>query len=202
LYFVFLISYFVLLIKPYLKSGNIYTYYNSKPNNYLRHNYNDYLTEVDVFRFSQDYFEISPKIIYRQTSKNIIATIDYKKHFNDKTVHILSNKSSFNFDLRYILGILNSTLIDYYLKQYKQEGGKAFAQIKTIDVKNFPFIYSKKLESSMIEKIDEILSSKAANPEADTKILESEIDQLAYQLYDLTEEEIKIIKETTRYVTP
>jgi ABC-type phosphate/phosphonate transport system substrate-binding protein len=97
---------------------------------------------------------------------------------------------------------LNSTLIDYYLKQYKQEGGKAVAQIKTIDVKNFPFIYSKKLESSMIEKIDEILSSKAANPEADTKILESEIDQLVYQLYDLTEEEIKIIKETTRYVTP
>jgi len=42
--------------------------------------------------------------------------------------------------------------------------------------------------------VDQILSSKKQNPDADTSNLEHQIDQLAYKLYDLTEEEIKIIE--------
>jgi adenine-specific DNA-methyltransferase len=36
--------------------------------------------------------------------------------------------------------------------------------------------------------------AKRTNPKADTTELEREIDQLAYRLYDLTEEEIKIVE--------
>jgi hypothetical protein len=38
-----------------------------------------------------------------------------------------------------------------------------------------------------------ILLAKQQNPDADTSQLEHQIDQLVYKLYDLTEEEIKII---------
>lgn len=88
-------------------------------------------------------------------------------------------------------------MIDYYLKQYKQEVGKAFAQIKTVDVKNFPFKYAEALEVSFIENVDEILVIKGNDPEADITKQESQIDQLVYQLYDLTADEIKIIEEAT-----
>jgi hypothetical protein len=36
--------------------------------------------------------------------------------------------------------------------------------------------------------------TKAANPQADTSKWEAEIDQLVYQLYGLTEEEIDIVE--------
>jgi hypothetical protein len=42
--------------------------------------------------------------------------------------------------------------------------------------------------------VDQIITSKKSDPKADTTALETEIDQLVYQLYELTEEEIKIIE--------
>jgi hypothetical protein len=42
--------------------------------------------------------------------------------------------------------------------------------------------------------IDQILSIKQQNPDDDASNLELKIDQLVYKLYDLTEEEIKIIE--------
>lgn len=42
--------------------------------------------------------------------------------------------------------------------------------------------------------VDKILSTKKENPQADTSGLENKIDKLVYKLYDLTEEEIKIIE--------
>ena len=41
-----------------------------------------------------------------------------------------------------------------------------------------------------------ILNKKQANNSAETTDLENQIDQLVYQLYALTEEEIKIIENT------
>lgn len=43
-------------------------------------------------------------------------------------------------------------------------------------------------------KIDEILTIKKQNPKADTSELEATIDELVYKLYDLNDEEIKIVE--------
>jgi adenine-specific DNA-methyltransferase len=51
-----------------------------------------------------------------------------------------------------------------------------------------------KIDKPFYILINQILSAKKQNPEADTSQLEKEIDQLVYKLYDLTEEEIKIIE--------
>jgi type II restriction/modification system DNA methylase subunit YeeA len=53
---------------------------------------------------------------------------------------------------------------------------------------------SPKQEKIFEEKVDQILLAKKENPKADTSALEAEIDKLVYQLYDLTEEEIKIVE--------
>ncbi|MDB9537297.1 hypothetical protein PN451_15925 [Dolichospermum planctonicum CS-1226] len=42
--------------------------------------------------------------------------------------------------------------------------------------------------------VNQILTAKKLDPKADTTTLETEIDQLVYQLYELTPEEIKIIE--------
>ncbi len=46
----------------------------------------------------------------------------------------------------------------------------------------------------MISIVDKILAAKKDNPQADTSTWEREIDRLVYELYDLMEEEIRIIE--------
>ena len=51
-------------------------------------------------------------------------------------------------------------------------------------------------ENCIISRVDAIIKAKNADINADTSILESEIDRLVYQLYGLTEEEIKIVEQS------
>lgn len=184
---------------PFIKGSDIQKYSISFSDNFLRHNWRTYLDDNDTFRFSQDIMEVMPKIVYRQTSNRLILALDESQRFNDKTVHIIVNKESFNFDLKSITALLNSKLIDYYFSFYKEEVGRAFAQVKTVDVKNLPFIEISIDEQSQLSiLVDEILNIKQQNPTADTSKLETKIDQLVYQLYDLTDEEIEIIEESVK----
>jgi type II restriction/modification system DNA methylase subunit YeeA len=50
------------------------------------------------------------------------------------------------------------------------------------------------LADQIINLVDPILSIKQQDPDADTSNLEKEIDQLVYELYNLTDEEIKIVE--------
>lgn len=53
---------------------------------------------------------------------------------------------------------------------------------------------SNQITNSLELIVKQILEDKEQNPAADTTNLETQIDQLVYQLYELTEEEIKIIE--------
>jgi type II restriction/modification system DNA methylase subunit YeeA len=54
--------------------------------------------------------------------------------------------------------------------------------------------YNKTVFAAVERLIQQILDRKKADNSADTADLENQIDQLVYQLYELTEEEIKIIE--------
>ncbi len=180
---------------PFIRGADIEKYSISFSNNYLRHNWQFILEENDTFRFNQEIMETSPKIIYRQTSNRIVATIDYNKNFHNKTIHTLINRPDNNFDLRFVLGLLNSKLLNYFFQSFKEEEGRAFAQVKTVDIKNLPFlVVSKEVEVSLSSIVSQILFIKENSPTADTTTLESQIDQLVYELYGLTEEEIEIVE--------
>ena len=56
----------------------------------------------------------------------------------------------------------------------------------------------RKAQKPFVEIVNNILLEKKQNPSIDTIGLESKIDQLVYQLYDLTEEEIALIESSTR----
>ncbi|MUU80157.1 class I SAM-dependent DNA methyltransferase [Helicobacter pylori] len=102
--------------------------------------------------------------------------------------------------LRYLLGMLHSKLITFAFKTFYAGGGlgesgyrykKAFIErlpIPKITPKN------QELADKIIALVDKILQAKAKDPKANTQGLEQEIDALVYQLYNLTDEEIKIIE--------
>lgn len=53
---------------------------------------------------------------------------------------------------------------------------------------------NEKIKKSVLLLVDQILIIKKQNPSASIAALESEIDLLVYQQYELTEEEIRIVK--------
>jgi hypothetical protein len=70
-----------------------------------------------------------------------------------------------------------------------------FKRFKSIYVSQIPIPSTSKLEKKEIEiLVQKCLDAKKSDPKADTTTLEKAIDQLVYQLYGLTEEEIKIVE--------
>ena len=96
---------------------------------------------------------------------------------------------------KYLLALLNSKLLFYllYRESNKFRGGyitctKQYFENLPIKIVDF----SSQLE--FIDAVTAIMELKLNNPKADTLAIEQKIDQLVYQLYGLTEEEIKIVE--------
>jgi type II restriction/modification system DNA methylase subunit YeeA len=108
-------------------------------------------------------------------------------------------------NLKYILGILNSKLIDFYVKTYVHLYGDTGFLLSNQYVERIPIPpltpQTQPLADQIVQKVQEILTL-TQSPDFETsqekqqkvKELEREIDQLVYKLYGLTEEEIKIIE--------
>ncbi len=137
------------------------------------------------------------KIIFRQTSDTIICSYDNDNFYAMNTVLIYKTKKEYKteYPYKFLLAILNSTLINYIYKQITQEENRVFAEVKPINVRKLPIIKcSNDKQKNLIKLVDQILNAKKQNPAVDTTNLESQIDQLVYQLYNLTPEEIKIVE--------
>ncbi|WP_423908751.1 Eco57I restriction-modification methylase domain-containing protein [Candidatus Spongiihabitans sp.] len=96
------------------------------------------------------------------------------------------------FDYKFLLGVLNSQLVNWYFLSFLSEKLHCYPD----DAKSLPIpIVPVKEQSNITNLADKILAAKAQNPNADTSELETEIDTLVYQLYNLTDEEIIVIEK-------
>ena len=95
-----------------------------------------------------------------------------------------------------MIGILNSSLTYFLFKQILPKLRGDFYEPSFVYLKDFPIENNPDPNAKMriIEIVDQILTNKKSDPHHDTILLEKEIDQLVYELYGLTEEEIKIIE--------
>ncbi len=92
--------------------------------------------------------------------------------------------------LKVLLAILNSTAANYIFKATSTNTNVTSKEISKIPIPSMNEDEKEKLS----EIVDRILSAKKLDPLADTTAEEREIDRLVYELYGLTEEEIKIVE--------
>ncbi|MGN8434402.1 DUF7149 domain-containing protein [Helicobacter pylori] len=100
-----------------------------------------------------------------------------------------------------ILGVLNSSFMSWYarenFKDKHMSGG--YLGLNKGNLEKLPMFELTKSNKPTADKIialvDKILQTKEKDPKANTQGLEQEIDALVYQLYNLTDEEIKIIED-------
>ncbi|WP_154411153.1 class I SAM-dependent DNA methyltransferase [Helicobacter pylori] len=103
--------------------------------------------------------------------------------------------------LHYLLGMLHSKLITFAFKTFYAGGGlgESGYRYKKAFIERLPIPKitpeNQKLAHKITDCAKAILEAKGKDPKANTQKLEKEIDVLVYQLYNLTDEEIKIIEE-------
>ncbi|GAA9683974.1 hypothetical protein HpVH57_04340 [Helicobacter pylori] len=152
----------------------------------------------DYFSWEKRQIFESQDIIFMTRMTNQIRCVVVPLGVYGGKVNILHD---FRIDRFLILGVLNSKLMTYFYKKkffptHMQGGAFGF---DTLSVETLPIPQITEKNQELARKItdgaEQILKVKEKDPKANTLDLEKEIDALVYQLYNLTDEEIKIIEE-------
>ena len=186
---------------PLMRGSLMNRYINSWDNNYWV-NYGEWLAAPRNIKI----WEAKEKIIVRQTGDRIIATLIGANIICRKNLHVIISNE---LDHKFILGILNSKLTDFYYQQINPERGEALAEVKKTHVEQLPIPkdVSDQQQNEIIKLVEQLLT---LNKELQTVTLadkkeqlqnrisftEDKINQIIYELYELTEEEIKLIEAT------
>ncbi|RKV20553.1 class I SAM-dependent DNA methyltransferase [Helicobacter pylori] len=101
-------------------------------------------------------------------------------------------------EIKYLTALLNSKCIYFAMRKFYMGGGIE-GELKTNNLEKIPIPQitekNQELADKIIALVDKILALKEKDPKANTQGLEKEIDALVYQLYHLTDEEIKTIED-------
>ncbi len=134
------------------------------------------------------------KIIYRKVGKELIATYAEKGIYYEQTIHSCHITDK-RFKTKYVLGLFNSTLFKFYYQKTNSQGGDIFPQVRISSVEKLPIkLADSKTQETIETLVNQILAKKSEDNSADTSELEKEIDKIVYELYGLSEEEIRIIE--------
>ncbi len=173
---------------PELRGKNLGKYSYNWSNEYI--SYGPWIAEPRIASFFY-----GDKLLIRQipSTKSLIVSFVNEPFVIDQTAYIAKCKQGFTIDLYFYLGILNSKLLYWYFVNINNEFDKLFPKIKVKEFNRLP-IPKIATDSIISSTVKSIIQSKKIDLNMDTTDLETQIDQLVYQLYGLTNEEIKIVE--------
>jgi hypothetical protein len=176
--------------KPLIKGENIVPYYvDEKENGYIK--YGAWLGAPREERFFTEPRVIVRQIVSGKPPKIYAGYTDKPLYFTQIGFSIIPKSDINVFELT---ALLNSKLMNFYHKYLFLDIEKElFQKILIENCKLFPCLPFK--DSNLINEIVvEIIAAKSIDTETDTTQLETKLDKIIYDLYNLTEEEIKIVE--------
>lgn len=131
------------------------------------------------------------KIVWGLTADKWAYALDTKKHYLPSNAYILTSEK---INLKYILGVLNSKVMEFYFSQIGiMTAGGAYT-LKYSTIKKFPLaIPTEKIQKEVIEIVDKIIETKKKG--GDVSNYEKKLDSLVYKIYGITQDEQKIIED-------
>ena len=190
---------------PLLRGSLIHRYINKWDNDYWI-KYGKWLAAPrDPF-----IFDAPEKLVIRQTGDSLIATFIKNGIICRDNLHIIINNSDLN--ILFFLALLNSTILDFIYEIMNPEKGEALAQVKKSHVEQLPiptFDLSVKADKakhdnlvSLVDTMLDLRQKEAAELSDHQKTIitrkidavDMAIDKAVYELYNLTEDEIKVVE--------
>jgi hypothetical protein len=180
---------------------------------YFKDDYERILRKDEIVYFNEHVFDLPEKIVWRQTSDRIRAAIIGPHWFANTLQAGIPLRQ--DYDLRYILGLLNSKFLNFIYVETVKEMGRVFPQVKLSKVRSLPFRMinfndpeEKRVHDRVVELVklmvfshEQLASANSAGPKVIVQrqidAIGREIDRLVYKLYVLTAEEISLIERST-----
>ena len=142
---------------------------------------------------TKELFLATEKIITQRinSSGQLLATYDNEKYFCLDTTNVSSKIIDKNCDLKFIVGVINSKLINWWFNdEFKNP------TISGYELHQIPIKLNKQIEKNISKLVMTILENTKISKDIEGPL--TQIDQLVYQLYDLTKAEIAIIENSTK----
>jgi ribosomal protein L30E len=173
--------------------------------------YNNEVLYKDKDKYANDF---SPKLLMKKICFDIEVAIDEEGNINPiNTVYVIKSNDN-NISLKFILGVLCSRPLTYYARtkylSTHMRGG--YIELRVFEVEKLPIPiidFSKKSDKARYDKlialVEQMLDLKKKEqtetvPQTKTMIsrqiqaVDKQIDTLVYDLYGLTEDEIKVVE--------
>ena len=151
---------------------------------------------------------VGEKIVIRKiVGETLISTYTQETSYCNTLLHVLKIKPNSEYNYLYLLGILNSRFIGWYFKKkFQISADDTFPQIMIRDILQFPIPKGQDPKQNNIDSLaNDMLNLNKQLPIAKTphekEVLQRQIDatdrqidRLVYELYGLTDEEIKVVE--------
>ena len=191
--------------KPVIDGFNIERYYMIDPIEYVNFTNNAIKSGGNPKIYEQD------RICIRQIGKTPICTYVIKGVYTLNTIYNVYKLDN-QISLKFFLGIMNSLITKYYWLKINSDEKETFPKVKkdailSIPIKSIDLLNptEKAQHDKMVNYVDQMLDTKKKLAQANTdkdknfyegkySTLDRQIDHLVYELYGLTEEEIKIVE--------
>ncbi|MEK6616216.1 MAG: TaqI-like C-terminal specificity domain-containing protein, partial [Bacteroidota bacterium] len=179
--------------------GNCMTRYNYHYDKYAEYG------KLDIIGGTRDLDKhISlPRLLIRRTGNNLCATYSEKQELIESTIYILRSEK---INLKFLLGLLNSKLLSFYLSKRLVTNAQGFPQVLMGQLEQLPVVTTdEKNKNEIVKHVDLLLKlyeelkeekfqSKVEQLKQRINHSEEKINELVYELYELTPEEIKIVE--------
>ena len=161
----------------------------------------------------EDIFLMPEKMFMRRVGDSLIGTLDTDKKYALNTLVVLSPKEDCAFGLRFLLGLFNSKLLNYFYTQFLKSTKKVFSEIQARQVAQLPiplFDPRKPADRARHDRLVSLVNKmlaltpklRAAQTTSERATLQNavvatdrSIDALVYELYALTPQEIALIED-------
>ena len=157
----------------------------------------------------RDLDKVKNKIILKKLCYNVEASLDEIGYYPINTTYCLQPEEE-DVNIKYILGILNSKLMTFYVRNKYSEtalrGG--FIELRVFQIKKLPILKGTKDDQKIIVKlVDKILklnkqfqsipenSDRWNLVKKEIEKVDGEINEMVFELYNLTKEEVGVINK-------
>ena len=189
--------------KKAIRGRDIKKYYHKWNGEYIKYDKKLNIKKSEKFE--------GEKIILPRTVLSLIASLDDENLNLIDRVYYIKLKDK-NINIKYLLGLINSKLIDFYYKSYfgasHLQGN--YLDLKGVDLVRIPIRFPPTQEQKIISLVNQMLELQKKYHDEKTignekerlksqiDAVDYEINQEVYKLYELTPEEIKIVEDSLR----
>ena len=193
---------------PIIRGEHVRRYSIEPTNYYVRP---DFKNESGIFK-TKDIFLKVPKLITKFVANNLQFALDTVGYCNTNVLYnVHVHKGA---DIYFLLGLLNSKLLDFWFKYMYVNDDKLFPHIQKNQLESIPILltntteHQKELRNVIVSQAKNLLrfyneggemfmSPQKQQIERKIGYCEDKIDAAVYKLYGLTEEEIAIVEANT-----